>query len=101
MPTAKLKDKKPKPLTYKQLVKRCCEDRPFARKLHKLVCKARKGGTQGATANAKINRIFQITPKDIKDCCLEHPDKAACLNQVGAWRTKPTLHMLLDFSKMV
>ncbi len=103
MPKTKLKEKKPKQLTYKQLVRKSCEDRRFARKIHKLVCKARGNGEEATQASRELDSIFEITPEDLKECCLEKPfDTKECLQGgVYALRTRPTTFMLLDFTKMV
>lgn len=104
MPKTTSKARKPKPLTYKQLVKRSCKDRKFARKIHRLVCKARGGGEDAAEARKKLDNIFKITEQDLKDCCLmESPTETLeCLqDEIGILRTNPTTFMLLDFTKMV
>jgi hypothetical protein len=91
-------------MTYKQLVKKSCCDRRFARKIHKLVCKAREGGETGAVASEELNCIFKMTPKEEKECCLTKKPSAvrACLRDGPAiLQTNPTSFMLLDFTKMV
>lgn len=104
MPTTKSKKRKKAPLTYKQLVRKCCKDRRFARKIHNLVCKARGKDEEAAEASKELDSILKITPADAKECCLTATafDTKECLRgTVAMFKTNPTTFLLLDFTKMV
>lgn len=97
----KSREKKSKQLTYRQLVRKSCRDRRFARKIHKLVCKARGRGVEAAEAGQELDRIFKITPEDLKACCLERRMVTDACFAGGALKTRPTTLMLLDFAALV
>jgi hypothetical protein len=99
MATSKAPPKKQ--LSYQQFVKKVIKDRPYAREVHKLVCKARAGDE--AAAN-KLKALVTLTDDDIEKCCL--PKNILSLLDCGhikgfePLRTNTTT-LLLDFAAMV
>ena len=75
---AKSKAPPKKQLSYQQFVKKVIKDRPYARKVHKLVCKARAGGRGAAN---KLKALVTLTNDDIEKCCL--PKKILSLLDCG------------------
>jgi hypothetical protein len=98
---AKSKAPPKKQLSYQQFVKKVIKDPPYAREVHKLVCKARAGDE--AAAN-KLKALVTLTDDDIEKCCL--PKKILSLLDCGKnkdfepLRTNTTT-LLLDFAAMV
>ena len=88
-------------LSYQQFVKKVIKDRPYARSVHKLVCKARAGDEEAAE---KLKALVTLTSDDIEKCCL--PKKILSLLDCGVnkglepFRTNTTT-LLLDFTAMV
>ena len=98
---AKSKAPPKKQLSYQQFVKKVVKDRPYARAVHKLVCKARAGDEEAAN---QLKALVTLTDDDIKKCCL--PKKILSLLDCGLHkgfeplRTNTTT-LLLDFAAMV
>jgi hypothetical protein len=94
-----------KRLTYKELVKKICGNPKFACEVHGLVCIARGDNECAAQAAATtLNSLFEMTPEELKQCCLNERPRATtdCLkNGMGTRQTNPTTFMLLDFAAMV
>ena len=98
---AKSKAPPKKQLSYQQFVKKVIKDPPYAREVHKLVCKARAGDEAAAD---KLKALVTLTDDDIEKCSL--PKKTLSLLDCGqnkgleAFRTNTTT-LLLDFAAMV
>jgi hypothetical protein len=88
-------------MSYKQLVRKVCKDHKFAKKVHCLVCEARRGDHEAAE---KLEALVALTDDDLEQCCL--PSNLLEIlncghNKVFAPLRTNTTTLLLDFAAMV
>lgn len=98
---AKSKTPPKKQLTYKQLVKKVVKDPKFAKMVHGLVCKMRKGDKEAAK---KLRKLVTLTAEDLEQCCLPPNllELLDCGHNKGFEQLKTaTTTLLLDFAAMV